>query len=156
SLVAGAGRVGDDGPDGGSVQPGGDVVPVGADGAAAVEGDEDVPAFGAGGDEEVGGVGVRLIRRVRRAVGQRRGVGVVQRVGASDFVPDGAGVDRGEDSTGLVVLISGVGADDDLVLVDRIDGEVGAGERIPLRVGRVAWLGILQQSERARDAGADG
>src|SRR5262249_53185262 len=157
-VVAAPDGVGDDLLDGGAVEAQGDVEPVvGRAAAAGVLGDVDLAGGGADVDE------VAQVADALGRIGSRRAVGhalarvAVGRGGGrqaedgrvADVEPVHARVGGGEDP-------ADARGDDDVVAVDRVDGEVDDPRERPLRVGGGQAVAGLQQAVSAADVVAPG
>ena len=108
--------------------------------AAAVLGDVDLSLRGTDVDEVAQVADALGGRRVGRTVGQGEAetAGAVEDRRVADVEPGHALVGGGEDP-------ADGRADDDVLAVDRVDGEVGAAHERPLRVGgRIAAAGLEQ------------
>ena len=122
SVMAAAGRVGDDLLDGRAIQAERDVEPVVARAAAAaVLGDVDLALLGADVDEVAQVADALGGRGIGGSVGQgdAEGAGAVEDRRVADVEPGHALVGGGEDP-------ADGRADDDVLAVDRVDGEIGA------------------------------
>src|SRR5882724_4687566 len=108
--------------------------------SAAVQGDEEFATRGSDVNEIV--LIVRRIGRVRGAIPLGRSVGAVQGSRISNDAPGSPLIAGAEDAAGL-------GTDDDLVAVNRVDGEVRAPQERPLRIGDRAGQILLDQAEAA-------